>query len=141
MKAYKLFDSAKTAEALRLTAYQDSRGVWTIGYGRNLQVLRISKEQAEQWFNEDMQQAITAAQSFPEYTYLDTDARQNAFIEMVFNMGASKVRGFKKMLAAIRLRGWASVADEALDSDWAKQVGNRAQVLAKMLETGEFPTV
>lgn len=139
MNEGKLIGSTQKHEGCRLTAYQDTRGVWTIGWGRNLQTLRISAQQAAEWHNEDLSTAIAEAKGFPEYACLDTDARQNAFIEMVFNMGPRKVLGFTNMLAAIRLQHFADAAKHALDSDWAKQVGKRAVTLSEMLRTGEFP--
>lgn len=122
-----------------LTAYQDSKGIWTIGYGRNLQVLRISQDQADEWLNKDINAAVIAASNFPEFPFLDTEARQNAFIEMVYNMGPMRVHGFIDMLPAIRKQDWKSVAREALNSVWAHEVGKRAVTIANMLLTGEFP--
>lgn len=139
MKADLLLDSIEGHEAFRAKAYQDSNGVWTIGYGHNVQVMTISPRQAEIWLAQDVIAAEEAAKKFPEYAYLDTDARQNAFIEMVFNMGPGKVAEFKNMLNAIKQRRWDYAADCALDSLWARQVGQRAITLATMLRTGQFP--
>lgn len=60
----------KSFEGLRLQAYQDSVGVWTIGYGATRGVkagMKISKEQAErmllndvQRFEPEVQRLITA---------------------------------------------------------------------------------
>ena len=134
-----LFNSLKAHEGLRLKAYQDSRGIWTIGYGRNLQVLKITPEQAEGWLADDISNATLAAHRFPEFACLDTDARRNFFIEFIFNMGALKVSGFKKMLAAITRKDWNKAADEALDSEWAKQVGDvRSKAMTELLRTGSF---
>ena len=48
----------KSFEGLRLQAYQDSAGVWTIGYGTTRGVksgMKISKEQAERMLLNDVQ--------------------------------------------------------------------------------------
>lgn len=134
-----LIGSAKRNEGLRVAAYQDTKGIWTIGYGRNLQAIRITEQQAGEWLEEDMLAAIRDAQQFPEYVCLIGDARENAFIEMVFNMGAKKVNEFKKMLAAIAQDDWTIAAHEMLNSEWAKEVGARATRLAQMMVSGEFP--
>lgn len=138
MNPSKLLTSLQVHEGCRLKSYQDSRGIWTIGYGRNLQELQITQEDADRWLSEDMLTAHEEAKKFPEYAFLDTEARQNAFTEMVFNLGAPRLRKFVKMLAAIRAQDWPEVSKQALDSSWHTQVGRRAEVLAKMLETGEF---
>lgn len=138
MNEGKLLELLKQHEGCRLKAYKDTVGVWTIGYGRNLQTMTITQKQAEEWLIEDMHTAITAAKRFPEYAFLDTDARQAAFIEMVYNLGSLGLSRFTNMLTAIIAKDWAQVAIEALDSTWAKQVGARANVLSAMYFTGKF---
>lgn len=130
--------SIQKGEGCKLTAYQDTEGVWTIGWGTNLQTLRITQEQADLWKTKQIKVAIALAQMFPEFKFLDTDARQNAFVEMLYEMGPHRVGGFTDMLAAIRAQDWPKVKAEALDSKWHKQVGHRAEVLAEMFLTGQF---
>ena len=51
-------DLIKRFEGLRLSAYQDSVKVWTIGYGHIHQVhegQEITEEQAEQFLRDDLQ--------------------------------------------------------------------------------------
>ncbi len=144
MNGQKLEQMIKPAESPggkpNLRAYQDEEGVWTAGYGRNLQAMTITPECAENWIQEDIYTAHMEAQKFPEYKSLDTDARQNAFIELSFNLGAARLRGFVHMLAAIARKDWETAANELLASKWAGQVKkDRAQRLAGMLRTGEFP--
>ena len=134
----RLIDSVKQHEGLRLRAYQDTAGVWTIGYGRNLQTLRIDAETAEQWLREDLQAALEDAKRFPEFKYLDTQARRNVFVEMCFNLGATRLALFTKMLAAIRKQDWERVADEMLDSKWARDVKGRARTLAEIMRRGHY---
>lgn len=140
MNEDKLLDSLMRHEGCRLNAYRDSYGTLTIGYGRNLETLHITLQQATLWLNDDMHAAVTEAQKFQEYALLDTDARRNAFIEMVFNLGATRFGNFRHMLAAIRAQDWQTVYFEALNSSWANQVGRRAKELAEMLRSSQFPS-
>ena len=133
-----LRDSLKIHEGWRNKAYQDSEGVWTIGYGRNLQELVINQSLGERWLEEDIAEAGRYARKFPEYEYLVGPARQDAFIEMVFNMGPSRVAGFRNTLRAIREQDWEEAAKEMLDSKWARQVGNRAVRLSEQMRTGAY---
>lgn len=122
-----------------LKAYQDTKNIWTIGHGRNLQTMTIPESLAEQWFAEDVATAAKHAEKFPEWQYLDTEARQDALIELVFNMGPGRVQGFKKMLEAIRRQDWEEAAAELLDSKWRTDVGpTRSNRIAKQLETGRY---
>lgn len=121
-----------------LRTYKAADGTLLIGWGRNLQTLHISQSLADEWLQDDINSALISAQVFLEWPFLDTDARQNAFVEMNFNLGPLRLGGFKNMLAAIKMRDWTTVAKEALNSKWATQVGQRAIRLIAMLQTGSF---
>lgn len=133
-------------EGLRLKAYQDTMGIWTIGYGRNLEAMGLSKEEAstktcniweaKEWLKEDVEKAKAVAVQTPEYQYLDTDGRRGVWIEMVFNLGWGKLSKFHATRAAIRAQAWDEAAEHMLQSLWAKQVKGRAVTLAKVMRMG-----
>lgn len=139
MNEVKLIQSVRQHEGYRAKAYTDTAGVWTAGYGRNLQTMTVSSHVAEEWLAEDVYLAEAEAKKFYEWRFLDTDARQNAFVEMVYNLGSGGVAKFENMLLAIRQSNWVEAAKQALDSKWATQVGKRGLTLIAMLQTGEFP--
>jgi lysozyme len=134
----RLLNSLERHEGYRDKAYQDSEGIWTIGYGTNLQELRIDEFLARKWLLETTEEATRMARRFPEYHTLDTDARRNVFIEMVFNMGPGRVAGFRNMLGAIRDENFELAAAEMLDSKWARQVGVRAVRLSELMKNGNY---
>jgi len=136
MLANQLIESVKKHEGWREKAYQDTEGVWTIGYGTNLQELRISEELGEKWLREKLEEAQEEARRFPEWQYLNTKARREVFVEMIYNMGSTRLSGFKKTLGYIRTQNWYKVEEEMLDSLWAKQVGQRAVTLARIMSKG-----
>lgn len=85
----------KRFEGLRLTAYQDTGGVWTIGYGHTgpdvYAGLTITKQQAEILLALDMHRAaigITKALSVPL-----TQGQFDALVSFAFNFGVAKLRG------------------------------------------------
>ena len=49
---------------------------------------------------------------------------------MMFNIGLDSMNGFRRMLKALQVNDYETVADEMLDSEWATIVGNRATRLA-----------
>jgi lysozyme len=57
-------------------------------------------------------------------------------IDMTFNLGLTRLLYFKKMIAAINARDYTEASKQMLDSRWARQVGNRASTLAKMMANG-----
>ena len=55
-----------------------------------------------------------------------TQDRQNALIEMAYQLGVVGVMNFRKMWVAIEAGDFELARQEALDSLWAKQTPNRA---------------
>ena len=132
-----LIASVKTHEGLELKPYLDSSavGVLTIGYGRNLEDRGITKEEAEMLLLNDLAISTKEGESFGFFKDL-TDSRQDVIIEMIFNLGLTRFKKFKKTIKAIENKDFASAADEMLNSKWAGQVGQRAITLSNKFRAG-----
>ena len=65
-------------------------------------------------------------------------SRKDAMIDISFNLGATRLRGFRRALAAMEAASYKEASTEFLDSKWAKQVGGRALELADMIASGEY---
>lgn len=123
-------------EGLRLKPYRCTAGRLTIGYGRNLDDVGISREEAEVMLQNDVRRSWQDLQAaLPEVSAM-TPARQAALTNMMFNLGRTRFSRFRKMLEALRLGDYEWAAREMLASTWAKQVGERAQELAGMMKEG-----
>ena len=130
----------KVAESFRSAAYQDSKGFWTIGYGRLIDERKgggISKSEAEYLLAHDLMAAELACESMPAYLDLNP-ARQAVLIEMCFNLGAEGLRQFKRMFAALVQQDYEHAASEMLDSQWAADVKGRAVRLSYQMKTGQW---
>lgn len=126
-------------EGLRLTVYDDTLGVPTIGYGRNLRDRGISHAEAEMLLNNDIAEFIVAlSDEFPWFDGLDS-VRKRALIDMAFNVGVEGLRKSPKMLQALLVGSYQTAANEMLDGPWKAQVGVRADTLASMIRTGHDP--
>ncbi len=125
-------------EGLRLHPYLDPLGRLTIGVGRNLDAGGITKEEAFVLLRNDIMEAVACAERYPWFAGLCA-ARQDAVVNMIFNLGATKFAGFGHMILDLSIGDFSAAATEMLDSTWAKQVGERASVLAGMIKTGEYP--
>lgn len=127
-------------EGIRLHAYQDSLGFWTIGVGRLIDQRKgagITKEEAVYLLRNDMNRCVAEARkAFSWFDKLD-NVRQDVIVSLIFNMGVPHLKGFTKMLTAISLKDWETAAEELINSRWRIQVGEtRAMELAEMLRTG-----
>lgn len=132
-----LIESIKKNEGFRSRLYKCPAGKWSIGYGRNLEDCGLSELEAEYLLKNDITcSKLELYTNFPWAGQLD-NARKNVLIEMVFNMGISRFKGFKKMLAACQKGEWDKAADEMLDSQWHKQVKKRAETLAEIMRKGK----
>mgnify|MGYP001097283765 FL=1 len=120
-------------EGMESKAYQCSEGYWTIGVGRNIQTLGITKEEAMYLLANDLERVESELdENIPWWRNL-SEARQNVLLDMCFNLGISRFLQFKNFLAATEDGRWEDSYREMLDSRWAEQVGARAQRLAKAM--------
>ncbi len=123
-------------EGVRLKPYKDSVGRLTIGCGRNLDDVGISPAEANLLLMNDISNVIqTLDRAFPWWANM-SEPRQLALANLTFNMGFSKLLGFKKMLDALKAGDFSEASKQLLDSEYAKQVGDRAQRIAVLLENG-----
>ena len=129
-----LLSSVKFHEGLELKPYPDSVGVLTIGYGRNLE-RGITKEEAEFLLLNDLKISKHEAKRMGFYEGL-TDNRKDVIVEMIFNLGLTRFKNFKKTIGYINQANHSAAADEMLDSRWAKQVGQRALTLSNKFRAG-----
>lgn len=129
-------------EGLRLEAYTDTLGIWTVGYGHAHVAPKTvwTHEQANVALRADIDQTIGLLdKNIPWWRNLN-DARQDVMVNLCFNMGwGDGKRGlssFKNTLAAIDAGNFTKAADGLLASKWATQVHGRATRLATQMRTG-----
>lgn len=129
----KLKDQLKLEEGFSSVLYEDTVGKRTIGYGRNLDDVGISEEEAEYLLQNDIFNAEKlVSKNIPFYTKL-TDVRKCILVDMCFNMGIKNLLSFKNMLAYMNNEQYIFASDAMLSSKWAKQVGDRAVKLSRMM--------
>ena len=83
----KLREAIKRFESCVLTAYQDSKGVWTIGYGHTAGVKRgdkITQYQAEAFLREDLAKFETVAN---RCKCISTQGKFDAILDFIYNCG------------------------------------------------------
>ena len=114
-------DFIKSHEALRLKAYQDSKGKWTIGWGHTKGVKpgdEITRAQAEQFIRDDfewVERTLNADLVTGRDKPLVTQNEFDALCSLVFNIGSQayldstvrrKIKQGDKMAAARAFKMW-----------------------------------
>ena len=126
-------EQIKFDEGLSIKLYQCSVGKMTIGYGRNIEDNGISEEEADYLLMNDIKRVQKELRANFEWFGLLSTARQGALINMCFNLGITRLLGFKKMIAALEMGDYQEAANQMLDSKWARQVGGRSGRLSDVM--------
>ena len=127
-----IIERVKRHEGFRSHVYKDTLGNYTIGYGHLL--TDLTKKQAEAILVDDLFIAESLLLHRAPYVIQLPLVVQGVFVEMVFQLG-KRFFQFKKMQTAARQSDWKTVADETLNSKWAKQTPNRAAELADLVRS------
>jgi GH24 family phage-related lysozyme (muramidase) len=136
----------RSSEGCKLVSYRDTENVLTIGWGHELRdqsqqagALVWTQAQADEQLQADLIAAGVYAKALPEWAALDSICRQNAVIELCFEM-RSRWLPFKDTRACILAKDWKGAHDNLLNSRWANEVHTaRANRIADYLLTGEYP--
>jgi lysozyme len=133
-----LLEMVKEHEGLRLKPYTCTAGKLTIGYGRNIEDVGISEEEATFLLNNDIRRCKREAEQWCGQILWNklSPNRQDVVIEMCFQLGLGTLQKFKKFKAALDALNFRQAAAEMLDSSWAQQTSKRAKTLAKLMEVG-----
>ncbi len=133
----------KKHEGYRDKVHIDSQGVPICGWGHALlENTVIPPEVAQIFFQLDFSQAKRDLKSVYELYKLPNigPTRKAVLLHMLFLLGLEKVGGFEKMLAALQEEDFEKAADEMLNSQWAKQAGERAVEMTGMMRSGRIGT-
>ena len=135
----RLINMLKMHEGIETHAYQCSANKITIGVGRNVDPvdgLGLSQDEIEYLLKNDIDRV--RVELGDEYEWFDdlVPARQDAMIDISFNLGATRLRKFKKALKAMADEDYEKAANEFMDSRWSEQVGRRAYTVTQMIRKG-----
>ena len=128
----------KSCEGLKLHPYMDTTKHVTIGWGRNLDN-GISLDEAQLMFENDFTRCHKELNCCDWFLNQPSNV-QNGLLNMNFNLGITELDDFKGMIQALRNKDYTKAAQEALNSIWAKQVGERAKDVAVMIREGNAST-
>ena len=123
---------------MKLKPYLCTSKKLTIGIGRNLDDVGISKEEAEMLLKNDIYEATNQLLNAFPFMATFSDVRISAMINFTFNVGIGTVRKFSNTIEYLKNEDWDAAADEMMDSKWAEQVGDRAIQITEQIRTGRW---
>lgn len=156
-----IFDMLRIDEGYKNTIYKDTEGYWTIGIGQLLTKdpsLAVAKAELDKLMNRKCDGVITKAEAedlfqksvlkaekgiqgnnllAPVFASLDP-VRQDALVNMVFQMGVAGVAGFTNSMKLLKAKQWEQAAVNLAQSRWYKQTPNRAKRVIETFRTGTW---
>ena len=132
-------------EGVKYEIYKDHLGYPTFGighlvidsdpeYGQEVGT-PVSEDRVIEAFDNDVQVVLADCQRlYNDFNVLPEEV-QLIIANMMFNMGRPRLSKFKGMKAGVDAQDWNKAADEMIDSNWYKQVPNRAGRLVKRMRS------
>lgn len=116
-----VLETLKVSEGFRGKPYKDTVGVWTVGYGFNLEALSMPKAVAELWLTLIVDEIWEqCAEHFDFWDDL-TSERQDVLIDMAYNLGWNGLLQFKNMLKHVENAEYIEAGKHILASKAARQ--------------------
>lgn len=132
-------------EGVKHVIYIDHLGYPTFGIGHRIvredeeygkpAGTKVSKKRVREAFERDLCTAIGDCEALygERFTSWPQDVHE-VLVNMMFNLGRTRMRKFKKMREALFNQDWKEAAREGRDSRWYRQVPLRAERLMTKLE-------
>jgi lysozyme len=116
----------------------EKKGKLTVGWGRNLEDVPLSHDEAEVMLSNDMTRSTNAVVGRLPWTVRElSPVRLGVLVQMAFQMGIGGLLSFHKFLTAAQAGDWAEAKYQMLDSKWAEEDSpSRARRLADQFLTG-----
>ena len=141
-----VYEQLKIDEGVVYEIYNDHLGYPTFGVGHLViesdeehgrpTGTPITEQRVKECFENDLDTAIGECHALYERGRFDNlpDEVQQILVNMMFNMGRTRLSKFKNFNAAILEHDWKTAAVEGRDSLWYRQVTNRAERLMTRME-------
>ena len=142
MNIKELEDRIIRHEGMVRSVYNDHLGTPTIGVGHlitpddNFKRDEVSGEdELRALFRKDLNRSIAGAERILKGCPHVCETAREIIVEMVFQLGESGTKKFRKAIAALRQNpsSYSECANQMLDSRWAKQTPNRAKELSELM--------
>jgi GH24 family phage-related lysozyme (muramidase) len=146
MDRQSVYEQLKIDEGVVYEIYKDHLGYPTFGVGHLVLesdtehgaevVTPVSDDRVRECFERDLDTSISECVALYGEQFGEWPGEvQEILANMMFNMGRTRLSKFKNFTAALEDKDWARAAIEGRDSQWHKQVTNRAERLMVRMES------
>ena len=143
MNIYKLQKELERDEGVKYEVYLDHLGYSTFGIGHLITDddpecgasvgTKVHSDRVKEAFETDVETVLSDCERlYVQFEHLPEEAQQ-VIANMMFNMGFPRLSKFKGMKRGVDDRDWDAAADEMVDSNWYRQVTNRADRLVERI--------
>ena len=139
MNIEQLQEELENDEGVKYEVYLDHLGYPTFGIGHLITDddpecgaavgTDIDRDRVKEAFETDVESVLSDCDRlYVQFEHLPEEV-QLIVANMMFNMGYTRLSKFKGMKYGVNTRDWNMAADEMVDSNWYRQVTNRAERL------------
>ena len=143
MNIEQLREQLEVDEGCVYEIYNDHLGYPTFGIGHLVKEsdpeqgqslgTAVSSERVAEAFESDIQSVLRDCNVlYSDFHNLPEEAQQ-VIANMMFNLGRPRLSKFAGMKRGVDARDWDAAADEMVDSNWYRQVTNRADRLVERI--------
>ena len=143
MDIEKLREQLEVDEGCVYEIYNDHLGYATFGIGHLVKEsdpeqgqslgTAVSSDRVAEAFESDIQSVLRDCNIlYSDFDDLPEEAQQ-VIANMMFNLGRPRLSKFAGMKRGVDARDWDAAADEMVDSNWYRQVTNRADRLVERI--------
>jgi len=135
-----IYEQLKIDEGVVYEVYKDHLGYPTFGVGHLIlktddeygktEGWKVSEDRVKECFEHDLDIAISECEALFKDNWGEYSGElKEVLVNMMFNLGRTRLGKFKKFIGAINKGDWEKASIEMMDSRWAVQVGPRANRL------------
>jgi lysozyme len=112
--------------------YLDTKGILTVGIGRNLGK-GLSDDEIDLMFANDVTECCRDLDAHAVWWRNLSPSKQRVMINLTFNMGWPVLSQFERFLTAMHLGNWPEAATQLRSSKWYSEVGTRGTRVVERL--------
>jgi len=121
-------------EEIRYKPYLCPAGKLTIGVGRNIEDNGLTKDEIMYLLKNDIERCEKELKKiFTNFDNLPENVKI-VLIDMIFNLGETRFKKFKKLIKAVKKRNWDRMIIEMKNSKWCRQVKKRCRDNVLLIE-------